>query len=245
MKNVTGLDLVKLSCGAFGTLGLLTEVTFKVLPAPKHVLTLVFEGLSNADALNALALALGSPFEVSGAAHLPAGIVRLWRGPACASRGFEPSVLARAGALGTRLAAYGSPASLTGDASAALWADIRDCAFLADPPDGNVWRLNVPPTEGARVMARLKRLDGARHYFDWGGGLIWIALAAEAAAADIRAAALASSGYATLVRAGHDIRAATPVLQPLPDALMRLTTGIKASFDPDRILNPSRMYAGV
>lgn len=244
MKNVTGLDLVKLSCGAFGTLGLLTEVTFKVLPAPEHALTLVFEGLEDGSAVNLLSAALGSPYEVSGAAHLPAEIGAPIARTCLRLEGFLFSVEARAMALTQRLAAFGAPQSLGGEASKALWADLRDCSLLAEPPDHSVWRVSVPAPQGARVMERLKGVMGLRHYYDWGGGLIWIALPADALA-DIRAAAAACGGYATLVRAAPAIRAATPVFEPLPDALMRITTGIKASFDPDRILNPGRMYAGV
>jgi glycolate oxidase FAD binding subunit len=151
MKNVTGLDLVKLTCGAHGTLGLLTEVTFKLLPRPQAQATLVLDGLDDARAIAAMGSALSSPFEVSGAAHLPTGhdgsgaqtLLRLERD--------DVSLAYRAQKLVERLAPFGSVRRIDGEASAALWRDIaqvkpltkaqllqvlRDCE-KADPEAGH------------------------------------------------------------------------------------------------------------
>ena len=92
MKNVTGLDLVKLMAGSHGTLGVLTEVAFKVLPRPETTATLVLDGLDAATAGRAMRAAMATPYEVTGAAHLPA--------PAAATllrlEGFAGSVAHRA-----------------------------------------------------------------------------------------------------------------------------------------------------
>lgn len=245
-KNVTGLDLVKLSAGAHGTLGLLTEVTFKVLPRTPHAATLVFEGLSDGAAIEVLTTALGSPFEVSGAAHLPAGIGAPLAQTLLRLEGFEASVAYRARRLGERLADYGVPARLAGEAATRLWRQVRDCELLAEPREREVWRVGVAPSKAAALLARLGPIEDLRHYFDWGGGLIWLsAPAGRDLAGPLRAATAALRGYAMLVRAAPERRAAVAVFEPLAPPLMRLTAGIKASLDPAGILNFGRMYEGI
>ena len=97
-------------------------------------------------------------------------------------------------------------------------------------------------------LERRPRAIPARWFYDWGGGLIWLATDAsdDAGAAVIRAAVKAAgTGHATLVRAPEATRAAVPVFEPLPEPLMRITAGIKAAHDPAGIFNPGRMYAGI
>ena len=245
MKNVTGLDLVKLECGAQGTLGFLTEVTFKVVPRTETATTLLFEGLDDARAIAALTLAIGTPFEMTGAAHLPAAgadpsrtLLRL--------EGFASSVDDRATRLAALLADYGAPERLSDGIAAPLWDDIRDGVALDAPAEAAIWRLSVAPTRGPAVAARLGPV-ALRHGFDWGGGLIWLATEAsgDAGASVIRAAVAEVGGHATLVRAPDAVRAAVDVFEPLAPAVKALTAGITASFDPDRLFNPGRMYRGL
>src|SRR3954451_1102815 len=244
MKNVTGLDLVKGMSGSWGTLGFFTEVIFKVLPRAERVATLAFSGLDDARAVEALSLALGSPFEVTGAAHLPARLDGGGARTLIRTEGFTVSIDYRLGELKRLLKRFGAADVIEGDEAAALWRSVRDVEPLIEPRDRAVWRVSTAPTQGPAVMAQVSRAIDARWFYDWGGGLLWIATPATGAAA-IRAAVRAAGGHATLVRAPAEVRAAVDVFEPLSEPLMRVTAGMKAVFDPEGVLNPGRMYAGV
>jgi len=235
MKNVTGYDLVKLMAGSYGTLGVLTEVALKVLPRPRSMGMLRIEGLSDAAAVAALCRSLASPYEVTGAAHLQEGpdgtsvtMIRL--------EGFENSVAYRAEALTRLLAEYGTWIfEADTDKTAAHWAHIRDVGPFQKQA-GNVWRLSVKPTDAPGIVADL---PGARAFYDWGGGLIWL-LAAEGSglsAARVRSAVAARGGHATLIR-GDRSQGAFP---PLPAPVAALQEGLRFKFDPRQILNPGLM----
>ncbi len=226
MKNVTGYDLVKLMTGAYGTLGVLTEVSMKVLPGVAAQATLTLDGLDDAQAVAAMSAALSSPYEVTGVAHDPqAGktVLRL--------EGFANSVAYRAEALTKHLAKFGT---VTVDDNAksvqATWAAIRDVTAFADQ-DGDVWRLSVKPSDAPGLVAKM----GAKAVqYDWGGGLVW---ALTDAGRDIRAALGDFDGHATLIRGRADV----PTFQPEPAPLAAITAGLRAKFDPCGILNPGMM----
>ena len=241
MKNVTGLDLVKLSAGAHGTLGLIAEVTFKLLPRPQVERTLALRGLDDKTAIAALTAGLGSQYSVTGAAHLPGGVTGL------RLEGFAESVSYRGARLTELLAPHGRAAWMDDGEAAAYWRDIRDARPLAAPREAALWRISAPPTRGPKIVADIARERAARWFYDWGGGLIWLATpeADEAGAAIVRAAAAAAHGYATLVRASDALRQSAHVFQTPSEVEMRLSNAVKASVDPDRLLNPGRMYAGV
>jgi glycolate oxidase FAD binding subunit len=239
MKNVTGLDLVKPQAGAHGTLGVLTEVIFKVVPKPPAEATLIFAGLSDAAAVDLMCKAMGTPFEPTAAAHLPEARRTLLR-----LEGFSDQIRYRSGEL---MKLFGNAELMEGKAHAALWRDVRDVRPLAEPKDAAVWRISVPPTKGAQVAAAIGKARASRWFFDLSGGLIWLATTAaeDAGAALIQRIAAEDDGHATLIRAPEAVCAAAPVFQPQPEAVMRIQRGLKASFDPDGVINPGRMYAGV
>jgi glycolate oxidase FAD binding subunit len=249
VKNVTGYDLCKLLAGSWGTLAVLTEVTFKVLPAPELGRTLIFRGLAAAEANAAMTAALATTAEVSGAAFLPAPPAGLLPGGTASAtllrlEGVAPSVEARTRILVDALAGQGEPALLDGPASAALWAAVRDAAPLAGG-DRVLWRLSLPPAAGAAVAGRLVG-EGGDYLLDWGGGLLWLALppSADADAERVHRAAAEAGGHAMLVRASEAVRAAVPLFPPQPPALAALEARVKESFDPRRIFNPGRLRPG-
>ena len=256
VKNVTGYDVCKLLAGSYGTLALMHEVTVKVLPAPERTRTVLLFGLEPAAALDALGAALGSAHEVSGAAHMPAEITArsavsyvAGAGAAVSAvrvEGFPASVEARCEALRALLGPFGAVEELHSKNSATLWREIRDVRAFADD-SGPLWRLSVPPASGAAAAARVAEAADVRALFDWGGGLVWLAVdgAPDAGEVPVRAAAMAVGGHATLVRADAPTRAARAVFQPQATGLAALTARIKRAFDPTGVLNPGRMYAGV
>lgn len=234
MKNVTGYDLVKLMAGSYGTLGVLTEVSFKVMPQPEACGTVVIRGLSDAEAVAAMSATLGSPFDVSGAAHAVKG---LDGAPATMIRveGFAASVAYRVEKLKGLLGRFGD-CEIDTDAvtTKALWDWVRNVEGFHDQT-GDVWRISCKPTDGPALAAAV---DADGILYDWGGGLIW-ALVPQGT--DIRDRLGAFSGHATLVRASGETKAKLGVFQPQDAAIAALTTGLKSKFDPRGILNPGLM----
>jgi glycolate oxidase FAD binding subunit len=247
MKNVTGLDLVKLHAGAMGTLGLLTEVIFKVIPRAPAMATLVFHGLDDARANELMCAAMGTPFEITGAAHLPAGTGADRARTLLRLEGFPEQLDYRTSRLRDLFWASGSPERLDGERAAAIWREVRDAVPLVEPRDRAVWRVSVPPKAGAGLVRRLTEALDMRVLYDWSGGLVWLATpeVEDAGAAVIRAAVHETGGHATLVRGSAELRGRIAVFPPEPMTIARLTAGIKASHDPRGLFNPGLMHPGV
>lgn len=236
MKNVTGYDLVKLMSGAYGTLGVLSEVALKVLPVPETSGTLMLRNLSDQDAVAAMSRAMGSPFEVTGAAHCakidaesPVTMLRV--------EGFEASVSYRLKSLQDLLATFGAECqTVDSKGSQTLWATVRNVSGLADMK-GDIWRVSCKPSDAPGLAAR----SGGGHWsFDWAGGLIWICMPAGV---DLRSALGEFDGHATLVRASDDTKARLGMFQPETAGVARISSGLRARFDPHNILNTGLMDA--
>ncbi|MCL6285873.1 FAD-binding protein [Ruegeria sp. 2012CJ41-6] len=236
MKNVTGYDLVKLMAGSWGTLGVLSEVSLKVLPKPEMGITLVWHGCGWTAASKVLCAALASPFEITGAARLP----QRNRSPTSKSKtvirieGFEDSVKYRVGRLLELFADLKPDRIVTdSDENEAIWSAVRDVTPFRNAV-GNVWKTSVKPTDMPLVTGKWE----FEHVVDWGGGLIWT-LAPEGV--DLRLALGGIQGHVSLVRASRDDFERFGRFQPQDETLIRIAHGIRARFDPQGRFNPGLM----
>ncbi|MBV9956578.1 MAG: glycolate oxidase subunit GlcE [Pseudolabrys sp.] len=254
VKNVTGYDLCKVLAGSWGTLAAMTDITIKVLPKAETEATIVIGGLDDAVAAKAMAAALGSPFDVSGAAHLPDHVASWFDGlpgidasTVLRLEGFAPSVAHRSDALSVMMGKFGPVAILAETQSRALWRAVRDAKpFAAETMrDRPLWRISTAPSRGHEIAAQIT--PAAQMFYDWGGGLVWVAMpfAGEPDAAAIRAAVRKVGGHATLVRAPAAVRAAVDVFEPQEPGVAALSKRVKDAFDPNGVFNPGRMWAGV
>jgi glycolate oxidase FAD binding subunit len=254
VKNVTGYDLCKLLAGSWGTLAAMTDVTVKVLPCAETEATVLVSGLGDARATEAMSAALQSSCDVSGAAHLPDHVVSWFAGlpnheasTVLRLEGFAPSVAHRKDALAALLRPFGPVTILDETNSRALWRGVRDVVpFAAEEARHRpIWRISTAPGKGHALAALVT--PAAQMFYDWGGGLIWVAMPfpEEPDAAAIRSAVAQIGGHATLVRAPVSVRASVDVFEPEFAPSAALSKRVKESFDPKGVLNRGRMWAGV
>lgn len=213
MKNVAGYDVSRLLAGSLGTLGVIAEVTLKVLPRPLAETTLVFD-LDAAEAVRRLNQWGGQPLPLS------------------ASFWFEGRLYLR---LSGAAAAVEAATQVLGGTAAvnpeSLWKSVREQSHsaFASPV---LWRMAVPTTAADAVLDSLQAIE-------WGGGLRWYAGEQSA----IRGAAARLGGHATLYRAPESLRCREDAFAPLDPALLALHRRLKKAFDPKGILNPGRLYS--
>jgi glycolate oxidase FAD binding subunit len=254
VKNVTGYDMCKVLAGSWGTLAAMTDVTVKVLPRAETETTVVVEGLDDAKAAQAMAAAMGSPCDVSGAAHLPDHVASYFDGlpnaeaaTALRLEGVAPSVRHRKEALAALMKAFGPVVLLDEKDSRALWRSVRQVKPFTTEASRQrpLWRISTSPSRGHEVAAAIT--PAAQMFYDWAGGLIWVAMpfADEPDAGSIRGAVAQVGGHAMLVRAPAAVRASVDVFEPQQAALAALSKRVKEGFDPKGVLNPGRMWAGV
>ena len=240
MKNVTGLDLVKLMAGSFGTLGAISEVAFKTQPMPERQASLLIEGLSTKTAIKLMSKALGSPFEISGASHCQTNakqartLLRV--------EGFDSQVTYRLKKLQQTIISSYDCQIIEGAKHDKLWRFIRDVEKFKGI-NNPLWRISIKPSNAPILEQQLIDKTGAKLMFDWGGGLVYAQMEDEdnAHIDAVRYIVNSLGGHATLIRANDEIRERMDVFQPEAAGIARLSNCIKQKFDPNGILNPSLM----
>ena len=239
VKNVTGYDLPKLLCGSWGRLAALTQLTLKVLPRGREQRTLVLRGLNTAQAVAAMAAAMGSQADVAAAAYVPDNISGSASVTALRVEGFGPSVAARLRMLEALLTPTATPDTLPEHLARNFWSDLRTLVPLGDV--ATLWRINLPTSRCVAFTDQITEQFGtrdARWMLDWAGGLIWLASDAEAHL--LRAAAAAAGGHAMLIRASEALRAQVPTLHPLPPGVALLEERVRRAFDPRGVFETGR-----
>src|SRR3989344_4901829 len=213
MKNVAGFDVSRLMTGALGTLGVLLEISLKILPQPEEELTLAFE-LPAAQAITTMSKWSNQPLPLSAACHMGNSLyIRV---------------------SGARTALQAARTRLGGEVTekgVALWHDLREQRHPFFDGATPLWRLSVPSATPPMSLP-------GQWLVDWGGAQRWFK--SDASAGDIRRATEAVGGHATLFRGGDRHG---EVFHPLPPALHALHRRLKQAFDPQRILNPGRLYS--
>ena len=213
MKNVAGYDVPRLMAGSLGTLGVLLEVSLKVLPLPVAERTLRF-AISEAGAIEKLNLWGGQPLPISASAWHD-GVLNLRLSGAAAAVDAAQRLLG------------GEPLAEAG----AFWAALREQTHAFFAGDAPLWRLSVASVAPPQGLGST--------LIEWGGAQRWLRSGDPLA---IRAAAEKAGGHATLFRADDVLKTAVGVFQPLSTPLARIHRNLKNAFDPQGVFNPGRMY---
>jgi glycolate oxidase FAD binding subunit len=234
VKNVTGYDLPKLAAGSFGTLFVMTALTLRVYPKPAATRALCIEGLGVSDALACLRLVSRSPLEPSGLSYIPQTASKPSQ-TLCRFEG-EPDGVSERLRAASALVAH-STRTLEADETKEAFRRIADIASFFD--EGAVlWRISVPQTAAESLLQALKP---DRFIVDGAGGTLWV----QSGAIDIHAQAASAGGHALLVRQQASAPVPADIFQPLDEVTHTLVSRLKDAFDPQRVLNPGRMYRNI
>jgi len=262
VKNVTGYDLSKLICCSYGTLIALTEITFKVLPAPEESATIIIHDQKIEKATYFLDKAISSSNDISGASFLPLkpdvpGCVMdiektfklndlKQRGSLTAFRieGSKNSVSKRVKNLINELKIENFEISVLEKLQSEIfWKKIKNLEFFQSSRN-NIIRIVIPPSQCAQLVYQLS--DKFKYFLDWGGALMWLEAyeLSEEMFESIRRKVIKHGGYLTMIKNSEYLPYVEDVFTINRDRF-NISQNIKKSFDPKRILNPGKMYTGI
>ena len=262
VKNVTGYDLSKLICGSYGTLVVLTEITFKVLPAPEGSKTLVIHNQQLEVAADFLDKAISSSNDISGAIFLP----KEPKVSGCVmniEKTFQLNDLKHEGSI-TAIRIEGSKNSISQRIenlidelkiinfnisiletlqSEIFWNKVKNLEFFSSSKN-NILRIVIPPSECVNLIYQLS--NKYKYYLDWGGALMWMEAfeLSEEMFESIRKKVVRLGGYVTMIKNSDYLPFVEDVFTINRDRF-NISQNIKKSFDPKRILNPGKMYTGI
>ena len=236
VKNVTGFDLPKLVCGAYGTLGVLTELTFRVFPQPQFATTLCLADVTPEEGFAALRKIALSALEPAGLAYLPGNML----GDVGQDMGKGAALIKLEGARQPLEEKIALAHGLLGNAMHRIEEDpfaAIGCGEKFADITGDIWRVMIARADAPGLAKELN----ARHWLgDWAGAVLWLA-ADPSEAPRIRAIAAKANGQAMLLRASAVSRASLGLFAPQPPALAALNRSVKAAFDPLSLFNPGRL----
>ena len=262
VKNVTGYDLSKLICNSYGTLAVLTEITFKVLPEAEESKTIAIHNLDINSAPEYLGRAISSSNEVSGSSFLP-------ENPKCQDckmnieQTFKLNDLKSKGSI-TAIRIEGSKKSIDERMenlikdlnlqnkeisiletlqSEIFWKKIRNLEFFSNTKN-NIFRIVIPPSECTKLIYELP--SQCKYFLDWGGAAIWMEACklSEQKFESIRKRVINHGGYISMIKYSDFLPYVEDVFT-INSTRFNLSQSIKKSFDPKRILNPGKMYTGI
>ena len=262
VKNVTGYDLSKLICGSYGTLVVLTEITFKVLPTPEESKTLIIHSQKIESAIELLDKAISSSNDISGAIFLPKGpevrgcVMNIentfklndlkYEGSFTAIRieGSKNSIDQRIKNLINELKITNLNISiLEVYQSEIFWNKVKSLEFFYSSKN-NILRIVIPPSECVNLVYQFS--NKFKYYIDWGGALMWLEAfeLSEEMFESIRRKVVKIGGYVTMIKNSDYLPYVEEVFTINRDRF-NISQNIKKSFDPKRILNPGKMYTGI
>ena len=256
MKNVAGYDLTKFMANSWGTLAVMTDVTLKLQPKPPSECTLFIYGLGGDIALEALRAAVGTPYEICGAVHLTqahaphclegVSYVRDKSVTALRLENTPKSLTYRSEKIKDLLSAFGDIYFVEEPESHQFWQNMRRLLFLSHNDDA-IWRVSISPSEAFQAAQKITKLIDADVSYDWAGGLMWVTArgVADMGSSDIRRIVALAGGHATLIRPSATAATFVSPFHQLDPACMKLCDKLKLQFDPNRVLNPNRMYHGI
>ena len=256
IKNVTGYDLSKLLTGSWGTLSLVTELSFKVLPAPATTISIGVEGLAADAALKLLSTVAQSALESSGLAFIPAATLAMSDNKGFSSHkenltlirfeGSSVSVQERVKSLYQILPGAAATIRYEDEQSRARWCEIGDTSLLkSTDKNSSIVKLSIAPAQATNIVKLLSSFAGCHWYADAAAAWFWLSLKNDNAAAcikQLRHALADGGGSVVLYRAPDHIKQEVGIFSEMNEGLMTLTRRLKDSFDPNNILNPNRLF---